>query len=407
MGGVETTASLVNKLGKKAKVVLVSDTDVLALRPFFIYPPFSKLFKNRQLTHLGLRKAAARRGVEFQQWQVDEIDAEQQVIRGNGHQQPFDYLVIATGAGMRPSEVPGFAEHASTIWGFHDSLRLGTTIEQMISKAKSGQKQHVLFNVPDGNKCAGPLYEIVFMFESYLRRKKVRHQFRITWTTFEHSYIAAFGPKLHEVTEKEFADRGIEAHTETHVERVEPNRAHFQNGEVIEFDWMIGFPPYVANTRFEGMPMDDRGFIHGDPDTWQVKGMENIYVVGDTGDFPVKQAFLALGMAGVVAHNIASEVKGETKRETFEPLSMCIMEQFDTGLYAQVPLELTGDSKAPVRVPENMTNDYVVRDSRLWQMGKWGMYMTLALQMGRMRTFHEGPLWTTMDTAIKGMQKVT
>ena len=39
MGGVETTAGLVNRLDDEAKIVLVSETDELALRPFFIYPP--------------------------------------------------------------------------------------------------------------------------------------------------------------------------------------------------------------------------------------------------------------------------------------------------------------------------------------------------------------------------------
>jgi hypothetical protein len=39
-------------------------------------------------------------------------------------------------------------------------------------------------------------------------------------------------------------------------------------------------------------------------------------------------------------------------------------------------------------------------------MGKWGMYMTMVWQMGRMETFHEGPIWSAMDLAIGGMQKI-
>jgi sulfide:quinone oxidoreductase len=245
------------------------------------------------------------------------------------------------------------------------------------------------------------------MFETYLRRKKVREQFKLTWTTFERSFIAAFGPKLHERTLQEFAERDIEAHTQRFVERIEPHAAHFRNGDVIAFDWMISFPPYVASSRFDGLPTDDRGFISADLDTRRVRGLENIYVVGDGGDFPVKQAFLALGMAGTVAHNIASEVKGAARQQQFEPLSMCIMEQLDSGLYAQVPLALTGDPTQPVEVPSDMMSNYVVRGSRLWQMGKWGMYMTIVGQMGRLQTFHEGPVWNAMAVAIKGMQKVT
>jgi NADH dehydrogenase FAD-containing subunit len=407
MGGVETTASLVNQLGDKAKIILISETDKLALRPFFIYPPFSHIFKRRRMTHFPLRGAAARRGVEFQEWHVDEIDPAAGVLRGAGRQQPYDHLIIATGAGMQPSDVPGLSEYSQTIWGFEDSLRLAKAVEQMVARAKRGEKQHVLFNVPENNKCAGPLYEMVFMFETYLRRKKVRDQFRITWSTFERSFIAAFGPKLHERTTQEFEERGIEAHREKRIERVEPNKAIFKDGSTIDFDWMISFPPYVAHSRFDSMPMDDRGFIHADPSTWKVNGMENIYVIGDGTDFPVKQAFLALGMGGTVAHNLASEIKGESARREFDPLSMCIMEQLDAGLYAQVPLHLTGDPLHAIEVAPDRMNDYIVRGSKLWQVGKWGMYMMLGLQMGRLQTFHEGPLWTAMEVMTKGMQKVT
>jgi sulfide:quinone oxidoreductase len=407
MGGVETTSSLANQLGGKANLILISETDELALRPFFIYPPFSHIFKRRRLTHLGLRRAAARRGVEFQQWRVAEVDPTAGVLRADGRQQPFDYLVIATGAGMRPSEIPGMREHSQTIWGFADSLRLAKAVEQMIARAKRGETQHVLFTVPEGNKCAGPLYEVVFMFETYLRRKKVREQFKLTWTTFERSFIAAFGPKLHERTSQEFAERDIEAHTQRFIERIEPQTAYYRNDEAISFDWMISFPPYIASSRFDGLPTDERGFISADLDTRRVRGLENVYVVGDGGDFPVKQAFLALGMAGTVAHNLASEITGEANRRKFNPLSMCIMEQLDSGLYAQVPLALTGDPTHPVEVPADMLKHYVVRGSRLWQVGKWGMYLTIVGQMGRLHTFHEGPLWTAMDVAIKGMQQVT
>ena len=57
----------------------------------------------------------------------------------------------------------------------------------------------MLFLVPPNNKCAGPLYEIVFMLETWLRRKKVRDRVKITYSTFEKSFIQAFGPRLHEV----------------------------------------------------------------------------------------------------------------------------------------------------------------------------------------------------------------
>ena len=59
--------------------------------------------------------------------------------------------------------------------------------------------------MPPNNKCAGPLYEIVFMLETWLRREGMRERVKITYSTFEQSFIQAFGPRLHEVVVAEFA----------------------------------------------------------------------------------------------------------------------------------------------------------------------------------------------------------
>ena len=40
--------------------------------------------------------------------------------------------------------------------------------------------------------------------------------------------------------------------------------------------------------------MDLKVFVHVDPDSRRVKGHEDIFVVGDAADFPIKRAFLAL-----------------------------------------------------------------------------------------------------------------
>jgi sulfide:quinone oxidoreductase len=376
MGGVETAASLANKLEDEANIIMVSESPELALRPFNIYPPFSNAFRNRRLTHLPLPKSAAKRGIEFQTWHVDEIDPGNQRIRSDRRSLNYDFLVIAT-------------------------------IEKMVAAAKRGQRQKLLLNVAPNNKCAGPMYEIVFMVEQYLRRKTVRDMFDITYTTAEQYYIQAFGPKLHDAAGEGLAKVGVDARTNYRMVKVEPHKAYFDNGEEIEFDWMIGFPPYIAHTTFESLPTDDRGFIHADKETWNVRGLDNVFVVGDGGDFPVKQAFLALSMAGTVAHNIVSQVQKRPAIERFDPVSMCIMEQFDAGLYAQVPLTVVDDPDKPiVSMRAGADNEYIVRRSRLWQMGKWGMYMTMVWQMGRFHTFHEGPIWNGMDLMIKGMQKI-
>ena len=83
------------------------------------------------------------------------------------------------------------------------------------------------------NKCAGPLYELVFMLDTWLRRKKVRANVDLTWSTYEQTYIQAFGPRLHDVVTREFERRVVAGHTQYVAEKVEKGEVRYTNGEVL------------------------------------------------------------------------------------------------------------------------------------------------------------------------------
>ena len=132
----------------------------------------------------------------------------------DGERFAYDKLVIATGADTNAGEIPGLAEHGATIWTSDSMLDVRRHFEQIRDRARAGERQQVLFLVPPNNKCSGPLYEIVFMLETWLRRNDARDLVEITWSTYEHGYIQAFGPRLHELVTEEFGDRGIDGHIE-------------------------------------------------------------------------------------------------------------------------------------------------------------------------------------------------
>src|SRR5262249_2100452 len=146
----------------------------------------------------------------------------------------------------------------------------------------------------------------------WLQKNRVRRHVDIGYATYEKSYIQAFGPRLNDVVATEFERRGILGRKESIVDHVEPSRVVFKDGSSDRYDLLISFPPYVASTRFEGLASDDRGFLLADPRTRQVKDQPDIYAIGDAGDFPVKQAFLALLQADAAAEHVAERILGET-----------------------------------------------------------------------------------------------
>jgi NADPH-dependent 2,4-dienoyl-CoA reductase/sulfur reductase-like enzyme len=264
----------------------------------------------------------------------------------------------------------------------------------------------VLFLVPPNNKCAGPLYEIVLMFETWLRRHGARDHVGIVWSTFEQSYIQAFGPRLHEVVSAEFAERGIEGHTAEVITEVAAGEVRYGDGTTRAFDHLIAFPPYVSAVRYDGLPADDRGFIETEATTRQVAGHPDLYAPGDAGDFPVKQAFLAFLQADSVAEHVAGDILSHDFERPFDPVSMCIMEMFDKATFAQVPLEVTGDPVRPVAVRPDADGDYKVGTGTTWRLGKKMLGATVPMRFHAGEPFHAGLAWQMMEVGLKGMSSV-
>jgi NADH dehydrogenase FAD-containing subunit len=400
--GLETAFLLRSQIGDRVDVTLVSDSDDFLFKPNTIYIPFGA---DPTSLLIPLPATAAKRDIAFVPARVRGIDSDRRYVHLAGRELAYDYLVIATGATMRPGEIPGLADHAETIWTPAEMLSLRARLETLEQRLRGGAHQTVLFAVPPNNKCAGPLYEIVFMLETWLRRRGLRDRAQLVWTTYEDSFIQAFGPKLHDVVVEEFAARGIQGHLGERLAAVTPSRAQYDNGNERPFDLMVSFPPYVAAFRSDDFPTDDRGFLKTDSETRRVAGRARVFAPGDAGDFPVKQAFLAFLQADAAAETIAAELEGREPRFGFDPVSMCVMEQFDKATFAQVPLQVTGDPRRPVIVRPDADGDYRVGVSPLWRLGKRMLGIYLPLRFGHGQPFHAGVPWKVMDIGLKGMSK--
>jgi NADH dehydrogenase FAD-containing subunit len=402
--GLEAAFLLRMRLDDRVHIDLISGADRFVFRPNSIYIPFGA---DPESLVVELDKPLRRRHIPFTQGRVREVDpVARSVTLDDGRSLPYDHLIIATGASMRPEEIPGLAEHACTIWTNDEMLALRRRLEETADRARNGARQRVLFAVPPNNKCAGPLYEMAFMLETWLRREGIRDRVEIAYRTFEHSFIQAFGPRLDEVVRGEFAERGIDGRTDAPLAEVREGEALLADGSTEPFDLLVSFPPYVAGTRYEGLPSDDRGFLTTELATREVRGQAGVYAPGDAGDFPVKQAFLAFLQADAVAERISAEILDRPLGDGFDPVSMCVMEMLDKATFAQVPLRLTGDPNRPVEVRPDAGEDYKVGVSPAWRIGKKMLGFYLPMRFGAGEPFHAGAGWQMMDAGLKGMVKV-
>ena len=392
------------RAGEDAAIRLVSDNDHFVFRPNSIYVPFGT---DPSSLLVGLRRPLARRRINFEHGGVAEVDPDARFVTlTDGQRFGYDKLVVATGADTNAVEIPGLEEHAATIWTSDSMLGVRRRFEQARDRARRGERQRILFLVPPNNKCSGPLYEIVLMLETWLRREGVRELVDITWSTYEHGFIQAFGPRLHELVSGEFRERGIDGHTDEVVTEIHPGEVRFADGSARGFDHLIAFPPYVAAVRYDGLPSDERGFLATDLATRLVRGYDDIYAPGDAGDFPIKQAFLAFLQADAVANHIDADLRGAEFDAPFDSVSMCIMEMFDKATFAQVPVEQTGDPDQPVRVRPGANGDYKVGTSPVWRIGKKMLGFSVPMRFSAGEPFHAGKAWQAMDVGIRAMSSM-
>jgi sulfide:quinone oxidoreductase len=402
-GGLESLFYLKHVLHDRADLTLVTDRPYFVFKPNTIYIPFGE---RPEKYEVDLIKPLHKQSINLVEGTVRNIDPEKKSVETESGAINFDYLVVATGAKMQPEEIPGLKEHAVTVWTPDDMLRLRDRLAQVMDRAKAGTRSRVVFLVPPNNRCSGPLYEMVCMLDTYLRRQKCRESVDLVFATKEDAYIEAFGPRLNTVVSEEFAERKIEGHVGHIVTEVRPQSVRFQNGAEFPFDLLISFPPYAAACQFASLPIDDRGFINVEPSSRRVAGSDRVYAVGDTGNFPIKQAFLALLQGDAAADHLAAEVLGRKADVDFVPMSMCVMEQFDKAVFAQVPLKYTGDPQRPVTVDVADTDHYKVGVSPLWRVGKSALGFYLPWRFGSGKPFHAGFAWNVMDLGLKTMSHV-
>jgi sulfide:quinone oxidoreductase len=403
--GLETAFHLRHTMQYRVNLTLVSESPYFLFKPNTIYIPFGAKPEDFMIP---LERPTRRKQITLIQDRAREIDLARRRVVTEGTSIPYDHLVVATGAAMRATEIPGLREHALTPWTPEEMLRLRHGFGALVEQAHRGHRQRLLFLIPPNNKCAGPLYELVMMTDTWLRDQGAREHVDLTWTTYEDGYIQAFGPRLNTVVMHEFEERGIDGHKGYVVTSIEPGVVHYQNGEKLPFDLLVSFPPYVAKESFLGLPIDDRGFIHVDPDSRRVKGQSDVFAVGDAADFPIKQAFLALLQGDAAAAHLAAQIEGRAPavNAKFEPLSMCVMEELNRATFAQVPLKYTGDPAKPVAVNTEDEEQYRVGVSPLWRVGKKILGLYLPWRFGSGEPFHAGLAWDAMDLGLKAMAKV-
>ena len=235
----------------------------------------------------------------------------------------YDFLINATGPKLNFAATPGLGPdgHTVSVCTASHAVEASKTLDDVIAKMKSGTPQTLVVGVGHGTcTCEGAAFEYVFNVEHELRKAGVRDKAEVIYLTNEFE-LGDFGVggmsfthgdsliSSKDWTESLFAERNVKAILQSHVEKIEPGKIHYEqldgSRSVLDFDFAMLLPPFrgadfkvynksgedVTDTVFapSGFMKVDADYSKTSPDQWaasdwpktyQSVGYSNIFGIG-------------------------------------------------------------------------------------------------------------------------------
>jgi NADH dehydrogenase FAD-containing subunit len=408
LGGVETATELKRLLRDRVDVTVITPQTRFLFRPDTVYLPFARLVPGIQFP---LETALARRGIGYLRGRVIGADVDMSAFEVLFDERTgwlrADYLVLATGARPEPSLLPGLEGRVLSPWTIEGMRRIGSGLRALADGSERGRRGTVLFMVPPDVDWPPPIYELTFLTHAWLRRRGVRDMVEVRFRTAEPVFLRDLGPRLHPVLARGFAQREIEAEFDWKLARVEAQSAVDDKGQRVEGDLMIAFAPYRGTATFPGLPLDGRGFLQTQTEeTGRIRGRERVFVVGDAGDFPVKQGELAMLQAVSVADEIAADILGRPRERPFRADSQLILDRGDDALFLFAPLLERANPGGPVGIRPEAAHRYRVGEGWVWRPVKRALRIAVNVQLRRGRPLHGGSAGAVMDMGTRMLSRL-
>lgn len=361
-GGIVAAHHLRRKLPREHRVVVIDRSSEHLFASSLLW----LMVGQRQIDQI--RRPLGRladQGIEFHQDEITEIDLDRRLVRTRSTTFNFDYLIISLGAQLAPDTVAGFDEMAYDLYGLEGCGRIRTALDAFTGGTIGVFVPSMPF------KCPAAPYEAAFLVEAFCRKRGVRNNTAIHLFTPEHQPMPIAGPVVGEAIADVLHARGIHYHPLYTFKELRPDTRQIvaSDGASERVDLLIGVPPHQAPevVRSSGL-LGVSGWIHVDPQTLRTEH-DGVFAIGDItsirladGKMLPKAGVFAHAEAGVVANQIASEIRGRQSQASFDGKGYCWIE--------------LGDGKAGFAsgrfYAEPAPQVRMFRPRRLWHWGKVG-----------------------------------
>ena len=296
-GGIATARHLKEKLGSDVEVVLVDR------RPYFMVG-FRKSWAlvGESTLEAGQKPidSLRRLGVDVRRATIEAIHLQEKSATVDGEKIQADVLVVALGAELNPSAVPGFAEHAYNVYDPNDIPRAATALNEF----SGGRLVIGIFGAP--YKCPPAPLEMAMLIQEKFKKNGV--QATIEVFTPQPVTLPILSQASCDAVDGRLLGNGIRTYGHHKALSVEAGEVVFEKRRM-GFDLLLGVPPHRAPAvvRENGLT-GESGWVEINPRTCETS-FEGVYAIGDTTHIVLANKKM-LPKAGLFA-----EMMGETVAE--------------------------------------------------------------------------------------------
>jgi sulfide:quinone oxidoreductase len=278
----------------------------------------------------GNRTLLAKRGINFVEGEVSEIDLANREVRIGTERFTYDYLIIALGADYSLGSPKGFARYAKNMYTESGCAE----IRDLLPSLRGGTLTVLVCGLPF--KCPPAPYEASMIIDDVLRKNGVRDKVRMQIVTPEAHPLGILGSEAGKRVTTLLASREIAYYPSQKVKEIRQTSILTEEGKEIPHDAIFAIPIHVAPSVLKNSRLlDESGWIPVDSATLATE-IPNVYAVGDCADPKTpkgamlpRAGVLAEEQGKVVAQNIINEIQGAEKSAAFDGQGVCFMEAGD------------------------------------------------------------------------------
>lgn len=355
-------------------ITLVSERDYLYLYPISIWVPVHKKeFNDIKVPLASIQKKYPFRLVIDRVTQIQAAD--NQVVCAQ-QTLTYDYLVVALGA--EKIQHKGI-HHTLSICGKPEmALEIRNKIDELVLKGSGRIAIGFGGNPKDSSAVrGGPAFELAFNIHNYLKSKKLRNNFELTFFAPMDEPGARMGKGALAMMDKMFTSYKIGKRFGKKIKEFVNDGVIFEDDSklVSDFTMFIAAGTGPALLQNTDLPLSEAGFIKID-NSGQVLKYPNIFAIGDVAAlqgpaWTAKQGHIAELMGRIAAYNINAVEKGSSKRKGYqEHLNiLCVM---DTGKGAAFVFR---DGSRAIMIPMPVIGHWMKKGwavyARLTKLGKF------------------------------------